>query len=172
MTNELTTANILSLFETTKAERTSFVGDVIERLNNGEIEPLKIHLQIKAMEDIITQLTSTDEKKNKSIGFALAYKSHLLNAAEKYGKKFQLDNAEFQVKEVGVVYDWSKCEDISLNELLAQKSDLDKKVKAKQEFLKTVSIEGLLVTNEDTGETYKVYPPSKSSTTSLAVILK
>jgi hypothetical protein len=35
-------------------------------LENEEVEPLKVHLQVKAMEDIINSLTCTDEKKNKT----------------------------------------------------------------------------------------------------------
>jgi hypothetical protein len=60
-TLELSTTGILSLFETSKSERKSFVQDVINRLDSGEIEPLKVHLQLKAMEDVITQFT--DKKK-------------------------------------------------------------------------------------------------------------
>jgi len=171
-TTELATTSILSLFETNKEQRASFVNDVVERLQNGEVDPLKIHLQVKAMEDIITQLTSTDEKKNKNITAAIAYKTMLLAAAETYGKKFQLHNAEFSIKEVGTAYDWSKCDDLELQTLLLEQEAIKEKIKAKQDFLKTVPQSGILVTNEASGETYKVYPPAKSSTTSVAVSLK
>ena len=172
MTQELTTTNILSLFETTKAERTSFVQDVVEKLRNDEVDPLKVHLQVKAMEEIINSLTNTTEKTNKNFTLAIDYKNMLLNAAEKYGKKFQLHNAEFSVKEVGTKYDFSKCEDAELVTLIGLQEQISEKVKAKQEFLKTVPLSGLVVTNEETGETYKVYPPSKTSTTSVSVSLK
>ncbi len=166
------TTSILSLFETTKEQRATFITDVVERLQNGEVDPLKVHLQVKAMEEIINGLTCTDEKKNKLFTMALNYKAMLLEAAEKHGKKFQLHNAEFSIKEVGTTYDWSKCEDPELNELLAQQEALKEKIKTKQDFLKTVPAAGLLITIEETGETIRVFPPAKSSTTSVAVSLK
>jgi hypothetical protein len=172
MTDQLTTTGILSLFETTKEQRRSFVDDLVLRLQDGEVDPLKVHLQIKAMEEIITSLTSTDEKKNKNVNAAIAYKGMLLEAAEQHGKKFELHNAEFSIKEVGTVYDWTKCEDPELADMLAKKAELDARIKAKQDFLKTVPQAGLLITIEETGETVKVYPPAKSSTTSVAVSLK
>ena len=172
MTEQLTTTNILSLFETTKAERTTFAIDVVEKLRNEEADPLKIHLQIKAMEEIINSLTNTTEKTNKNFTLAIDYKNMLLEAAEKHGKKFQLHNAEFSIKEVGTKYDFSNCEDLGLSELLLKQAEIDAKVKAKQDFLKTVPLSGIVITDEETGDTYKVYPPSKTSTTSVAVSLK
>ncbi len=169
---ELTTTNILSLFETTKEQRTSFAKDVVDNLRNELSDPLKVHLQLKAMEEIINSLTNTTEKTNKNFTLAIDYKSMLLDAAEKHGKKFQLHNAEFSIKEVGTKYDFSQCEDLELIDLIVKKVEIDTKIKAKEDFLKTVPLSGLIVTNEETGETYKVYPPSKTSTTSVAVSLK
>lgn len=170
--NEITTLNILSLFETSKEQRNTFVQDVIERLRSEEVDPLKIHIQLKAMEEIVNSLTSRTEKTNKNFLLAIDYHNILLDAAEKNGKKFQMFNAEFSIKEVGAKYDFSKCEDAYLDALLEKQIALDAEVKLRQDFLKTVPQSGLLVTNEETGETYKVYPPSKSSTTSVAVSLK
>lgn len=170
MEQQLTTTNILSLFETTKDQRKSFVEDVVQRLRDGDIDPLKIHLQLKSMEEIINSLTCTDEKKNKNFVSAIDYKSMLLNAAEKNGKKFQLHNAEFSIKEVGTTYDWSKCNDMQLNVMLLQMEQLKERIKQKQDFLKTVSPEGIEIRVED--ELITVYPPAKSSTTSVSVTLK
>jgi hypothetical protein len=172
MSDQLTTTSILSLFETTKEQRTTFVNDIVEKLVNEETNSLKVHLQIKAMEDIINSLTSRDEKKNKNFLAATTYQKLLLEAAEKYGKKFGLFNAEFSIKEVGTKYDFSNCEDLELIELTKQMEEISTKLKAKQDFLKTVPVSGMVITNEETGETYKVYPPAKSSTTSVAVTLK
>jgi hypothetical protein len=165
---ELTTVNILSLFETTKQQRTSFCLDVIDKLRDGEADPLKIHLQVKAMENIIEIFT--DRKKYP--GTAIDYQSFILDAAEKNGKKFQYQNAEFSIKEVGTVYDFSKCEDQMLNYLLQLQEDIKKQVDARKDMLKTVPTSGMVITDEETGETFKVYPPAKSSTTSVAVTLR
>lgn len=162
----------LALFQTDKHARKLFVNDLIERLNSGEIEPLEIHLQIKAMEDIITQLTSTDEKKNKNFTAAIRYKQLLLQAAELHGKTFTLHNSKFEIKEAGTTYDYSGCGDPEYNEMIKERADLDFRIKEREAFLKTMPSCGLIVTNKETGETVTVYPPIKKSTTTVAVTLK
>lgn len=162
MTTELSTISILSLFETTKVERQDFVIRVVESLDNGHVDPLKVHLQVKCMEDVIKQLNANT-----------IYKNNVLDAAQKYEKKsFDFSNSKVEIKEVGVKYDFSKCEDITLNDLYAKQAELDAKVKARETMLKSVSEKGMIVTDEESGETFTVYPPAKSSTTSVVVTLK
>ena len=160
-TQELSTINILSLFQTTKAERAAFVSNVITNIEDESVDPLKIHLQLKSLIDISEQLLENE-----------TYRKYLLSAAEKNGKKFTYQNAEFSIKEVGTRYNWDNCDDIELTDLLLQNESLKEKLKVKQDFLKKVPIAGLAVLNEETGETYKVYPPSKSSTTAVSVTLR
>lgn len=162
MTQELTTTSILSLFETTKEQRQSFVSDVIEKINSGHVDPLLIHLQVKCAEDIIKGLNGNDD-----------YKKALLEASENQGQRsFVFHNAKFEIKETGVKYDFSKCEDPVLAELHKQQEELGKKVKEREAMLKTLSEKGVIVVIEETGEAVTVYPPAKSSTTSVAVTLK
>lgn len=159
---ELSTTSILSLFETSKAERQTFCLDIISRLEDGQADPLKIHLQIKSAEDMIKQLNENT-----------VYKSFLLDAAQKYGSKsFDFGNAKFEIKEVGAKYDFSKCGDPVLAALEAKAAEIGEKLKARQAFLKTVPLAGLSIIIEETGEGVTVYPPSKSSTTAVAVTLK
>lgn len=160
MTQDLTTTSILSLFETTKEQRQSFVNDLLMRLESGEVNPLTVHLQVKCMEDIIKQLTGTEE-----------YKKAILAESEKYGaKNFQFHNAKIEIKEVGVKYDFSKCDDPLLNELESKSEEVATKLKERQTMLKTIPLSGMDIMVGD--ELVKVYPPSKSSTTSVAVTLK
>lgn len=52
----------------------------IERISNGELNPLKAHLQVKAMEDIIDQITKDKTYKDKElIQFCSDKKQELLN---------------------------------------------------------------------------------------------
>ena len=171
-TTQLTTTSIISLFDTSKDERSGFVSDLVNRMVEGEVDPLKVHAQVKSMEDIITRLTVRDEKKNPNYAQAKVYNDMVLDAAQTYGQKsFQAFNGKFEIKEVGTKYDWSKTEDKVLDQLLAEQKEIDAKVKARQDFLKTVPISGMIVTDESTGDTFKVYPPAKSSTTSVATSL-
>lgn len=162
MTNELTTTSILSLFETNKEQRQSFALGVVEALESGEVDPLKIHLQVKCMEDIIKLLNSNT-----------IYKKAVLGAAEKYNQKsFEFMNSKVEIKEMGTKYDYSKCGDPTREmfeqRVLSAESDL----KYRQEFLKTVPAKGMTIVEEETGEAITIYPPSKSSTTSVAITLK
>ena len=160
-TTELSTTNILSLFNTTKAQRSTFVEDVIAKIESEEVEPLKIHTYLKSVEDISKQLTD-----NKT------YREYLLNAAEKHGKKFQYQNAEFTIKEVGTKYNYDNCNDLVLIDLMHQMEVLKEKIDSRQNLLKHLPLGGMVYTNEETGDTYGIYPPSKSSTTAVAVSLR
>lgn len=162
MTQELTTTSILKLFETTKSERESFCTDLISRIDSGSVNPLEIHLQVKCMEDVVKLLNANNN-----------YKKAVLDASESMGEKsFQFHNAKFEIKETGVKYDFSKCEDAVLERLYKQQEEISAAVKNRETMLKTVPAKGMIVTDEETGETFTVYPPAKSSTTNVAVTLK
>lgn len=162
MTNELTTTSIMALFETTKEQRQSFVSDIIQKVEDGDIDPLKIQVQLKCAEDIIKQVTGNDR-----------YKNLLVESAQTYGSKsFEAFNAKMEIKETGVKYDFSNCGDVVLDRLTQQQESTDKAVKDRQTFLKTIPVKGLVVTDDETGETFTVYPPAKSSTTNVAISLK
>jgi hypothetical protein len=149
------------IFETTKEQRTEFTYQLIQRLNAGELDPLKTHLQVKALEDMLETL-----KANKD------YKDAVLQAAVLNGKDFEYMSAKFNIREVGVKYDYTKCESPAYEEIIADFNDATKAKKDMEEFLKKVPHSGLDIINGVTGEVTRVYPPAKSSTTSVAVSLK
>ena len=156
--NQLTPTQIVTeLFQTSKTEREQFVAGIVESIENGQVAPLKIHLQIKAMEDIIEQLKANT-----------AYRNALLNEAEKHGKKFEYMNAEIAIREVGTKYDYANSADEHLHELLEQKSALDTAIKNRQKMLQTLPASGLA----DPINGNMLYPPVKTSTTSVIVTLK
>jgi hypothetical protein len=155
---QLTLTN-LGLFETDKEQRKEFVNQVIEGLNEGSVDPLKVHLQVKCMEDIIKQLTSSKE-----------YKEICLTEAVKFGKTFEHHNAKFEIKEMGVKYDYSNCNDPILNELKEKLQYLELEIKYRETLLKGLPSEGMEILIED--ELIRIYPPSKTSTTTVTVNLK
>ena len=140
------------IFETTKEQRVEFTHQVIERLNNGELDPLKTHLQVKALEDMLETL-----KANKD------YKDAVLNAAVQNGKDFEYMSAKFNIREVGVKYDYTKCESPAYEEIMTEYNTAAKSKKDMEEFLKKVPHQGLDIINGVTGEVTRVYPPAKSS---------
>jgi hypothetical protein len=160
MTNELTTTSILALFETNKEQRQSFTLALIDEIEQGNVDPLKVHLQVKCMEDIIKLLNSNT-----------VYKKAILEAAEKHGEKsFTYQNAKVEIKETGVKYDFSQCGDPEYQMLEQRAESTATDLKQRADFLKTVSPKGMELKIDD--EVVTVYPPSKSSTTSIAITLK
>lgn len=159
MHNELTAVGVLSLLETTKEQRESFVRSIVSALDEGTADPLKVHLQVKNTEDLIKQITS-DEK----------YREFLLNEASKYGKSFEQYNAKFHLKETGTRYDYSVCGDSEMMQLQEEADKLAEKIKARQKFLQNLPASGLEILQGD--ELITIYPPIKTSTTSVTVTLK
>lgn len=160
MNQELTTTSILALFQTTKEERQSFALALISEIENGNVDPLKVHLQVKCMEDLIKAITENT-----------VYKKYVLEHAEKFGQKsFQYENAKVEIKEVGTKYDFSQCGDPLYRDAEEISESAKANLKQRAEFLKTVPVKGLEMVIED--EVVTVYPPSKSSTTSIAISLK
>lgn len=154
------TQQSLQLFSTNKEMRDRFVKQVIFGVEVGEVNSLELHLQLKCMEEII-----------KSIRSDKWYNQILLEDSEKFGKSFDKYNAKFSIKETGVKYDYSQCNDSILLELMEKQEMLDNEIKERQAFLKTVPPSGIDIIDFN-GEVMKVYPPSKSSTTSVTVQLK
>lgn len=164
MTQELV---IIEQFGISKSERKNFAVAIVDSIEAGEVDPLKIHVQVKSIEDILNRLT--DNKKYPET--ANKYRASLLNTAMQNGKKFDYQNGKFEIKEAGVKYDYSQCGDEVLNTMYAKQEKLDNAVKERETFLKTVPVKGLVITDEETGETITVYPPSKTSSTTVQVTL-
>lgn len=162
---QMTSVSILAIFQTTKEQRESFASDLLARIENGEVNPLNIHIQFKAIEDIKDRLTDT-KKYPESAG---RYRNSLLEAAAPYGKKFEYMGAKIEQKEVGVKYDYSQCEDPVLARLEAEADAAAKALKQRQDMLKTIPLSGMTMVDDTTGETFTAYPPSKSSTSYIAV---
>ena len=157
---EITTQGILSLFETTKEQRLSFTYNVMDRLEKGQADPIRVHLQLKAMEEIVKTL-NTNER----------YKELLLDAAQKSGKKFMAFNAEFSIKEMGTKYDYSQCGDTDLLAMLQSIETISEAVKKRQTFLKGIPSAGVQQIDAN-GEVITLFPPTKTSSTTVAVSLK
>jgi hypothetical protein len=155
---ELSAGSILSLFDTTKQQRAAFAQQVITDIAEGNKNPLDVHLQIKSMQDLADEIIGNQE-----------YKSALLDESAKHGKSFTYHNAKIDQREVGVKYDYSQCDDPILLDIQARAELVNKELKERQEFLKKVPAAGIEIRHED--ELVTVFPPSKSSTTSVVVKL-
>lgn len=162
MTNDLTTTSILALFETNKEERQSFALSLVSEIENGNIDPLNVHLQVKCMESIIKLLNENT-----------IYKKSVLEAAEKQNQKsFTLNGHKIEIKETGVKYNFDNCGDTEWELQDSQVKAHEHHRSEREKFLKTIPAKGLEIVDTISGEMTTIYPPSKSSTTSIAVTLK
>lgn len=160
MTQVLTLSN-LSMFETSKEDRKIFAQSVMQAINDGDADPLKIHLQLKCTEDLIKAIKDQD-----------GYSDALETEAVKHGKRFELFNAKFEVKGGVPSYDWSVCNDPILIELTAISESAKSELKERENFLKNIPASGATIVIEETGEAITVYPPAKAQKDIIAVTLK
>ena len=142
----------------TKDQIKKYSNLVRESVLNGEVDPLQFACHVSALEQLFKAL-----KQDPLI------KDVILEEAEKYGSKsFEKDNAKFQIKEVGVSYDFSECNDFELQYLDSQIKELQAKKKARETFLKSITPEMEVYGSDGV----QLNPPLKQSTTSVVIILK
>lgn len=152
---------LIKFNHTTKEQRSEMVKEMMNEVLNGRVNPLELHLRLKAAEEVIKTLTSNP-----------AYNGILLDEAAKYGKSFEYQTAKVEVKEVGVKYDYSMCGHSKLNELYKYQEQINDDIKEYEAYLKSLPTSGVQVLNPSTGEVETHYPPAKTSTTSVAFTLK
>jgi uncharacterized protein YfkK (UPF0435 family) len=142
----------------TKAQIKSYVSLVRDSVLNGEIDPLTFSAQVSALEQVFKNLKSD-----------YLIKDLILEEAEKYGQKtIERENVKFQIKEVGVKFDFSKCQDAEYEQLTGRMQAIKEMIKERENFLKTIKPD-MEVYGSDGRQ---IEPPLKTSTTQVVVTLK
>lgn len=172
MAAELTTISKLELFDTNKQGRSQFAESVVEAIESGSADPLKVHIFLKNIEEISKTLTSTDQKKNKNFKLAHRFRSALLEEADKHGKAFDYHNARIEQRESGTTWNYDNCNDPILANLETEMATLKEKITERQKFLQNLPEGGTTLVIEETGEAITIYKPFKTSTTSIFVKLQ
>jgi len=169
---EQSAPSILRTFETTPAQRNSFVDNVMQAIDIGNVSALQVLVQVKSLADIINTFTEKNPEKNKRSDVAFNLAAQALNDAQAHGSKpFELYGATIKQQEVGTVYDFSTCEDPELPKLQAAFDAAKAALDDRKEFLKKLPAAGVETLDNDNGELVKIYPPSKRSTTSVVISL-
>lgn len=144
---------IISVPVLSKEAQATFANDLVAQVINGDIDPVKAFIQMKAIGEIADQFL-----KNSDIVAAT-------QEAVAVGGR----NAEYGGAKVGISYttryDYLSSGDREYAELARQKEEIDTKIKARQMFLKSIS--GTVdVVDRGTGElvTISAPIPTKSST--------
>jgi len=150
-----TAAATLTLFPETKEQQKTFVENLINEVLEGNTDPLKAEAQITNIESVCKAYRA-----DKRI------KEAVLNEAERYSRKEleNLFNAKFQIKEVGVKYDYSECGLKKYNDLCHEIETLNEIKKSFENIMK-MHYNTWIFTDPETGECYEVEPPSRTSTT-------
>lgn len=154
--------SLLSIFDTTKEQRRTFVAQVVDNVYEKHTSALEVHYQVKCLEDIIKNITEDKRYKGAVLDDALDHS----------GKPFDFKHSEVAVREVGTKYDYDNCGDPKYRELKRLFDKAKKDIDERQEYLKTIPVEGVTIVDEDTGEICKVHKPIKTSTTSVIIRLK
>lgn len=139
-------------------EVAEFSRKLIEELNDGEIEPLKFKVFVKCLETVLANIKPTLDE--------LA-----LDEAEKYGQKsFGLLGAKIELREVGTRYNYSQCGYPEWERAEQKFKEISDRKKQIESLLQAVK-KPMSMNDEETGEVVTVYPPVKSSTSSVVITL-
>lgn len=151
--------DLLTLMASTSTQIDVFSDGVIQSVKEGEINPLTVLIQLKAME-------KATERILKEI------KANLLTEADKYhGNEFEYLGNKITKAEHGTKYDFSKCGDPMWNDLYREKALILDAMKERETFLKAIKAP-LEVLNSETGETNLITPPTKTSSSGLNVSIR
>jgi hypothetical protein len=143
----------------TKKEISSLSKNAVENvLEHGN--PLEAAEALKAMDEFLKGMRA-DKRLIDGVRDEL----------RKFGKEYvSTSGAKLELAETGTSYDFGLCNDEALERMENVLEILEKQIKERKEFLKTVPISGLDIITED-GEAVRIYPPSKKSTSSYKVEL-
>jgi hypothetical protein len=124
-------------------------------INNGK-DVILIADTIAKIELFIKELKASPE-----------YLDYLITEVSKYGKGMTTSTGtKLELAEVGTKYDFSQCNDQHLERFEIELSFIEQKIKDRKEFLKAINPSGINVL-DDTGEVITLYPPSKTSKSSV-----
>ena len=143
----LSKSQVIDLFVETK-----------DQIMSGDQDPLKVAVHLKALEELISKLRKDEQIQDYTLEQAL-------NEGE---KTFTIYGAEMQIKESGVKYDYSNCNDSLLDGLYDKMTLLKEQIKDRETMLKTISEDNPAVSLD--GEILN--PPLKTSKTGIAITLK
>lgn len=151
--------DLLTLMASTSTQIDVFSDGVIQSVKEGEINPLTVLIQLKAMEQATERIL-------KEI------KDNLLTEAGKYPEReFEYLGNKITKAEHGTKYDYSNCNDPVYKRLSDVATQANKQLKERETFLKAVK-QPFNFLDESTGEVFVITPPTKKSTSGLNVSIR
>jgi hypothetical protein len=150
---------LLTMMASTSTQIDVFSDGVIQSVKEGEINPLTVLIQLRAMEQASQRILKEIHE-------------NIMSEANKYpGKSFEFMGNQVTKAEHGTKYDYSACNDPILADLLEDQQIIDAKVKDRQDRLKAQTTPETMI-NHKTGEVVTINPPVKKSKSGLNVSIK
>lgn len=158
-TSETTAVQIIGrAIPFTKTAQKETVDSLVTQVIGGEVDAVETFIKAKALYETLGAFL-----KNSGVV------ETTISECEKNGHEGALYNgARMIVAEAGVRYDFSSCNDPKWNDLAAQKATIEAQLKERETFLRAIPGSQTIV-NEETGEVATVYPPTKTSSTTVKV---
>mgnify|MGYP000016361588 CR=1 FL=1 len=163
MLEQQETPSLLSLAESgklTKAEVHRISEHYIEQMQEGTMSPL----EVLAKAEFLSQILSNIKERAREIGVDTMYR---IGAEATTG--VSINGVTLRMKEAGVKYDYSANE--AWSQLMAQETQIANQRKEVEATLKTLKAP-MDIVNTDTGELHTMYPPVKTSKTTIEITLK
>jgi len=152
-------SSVMQLFDADKQALIAFAASIINSVNDGHENALKVQVLLKKQEFVL-------EKIKEGI------KEPLKTEAVKYGEKeFDYAGTKCHYTPTATSYDFSGCGDHQLNELEAQMESLKKEIEDRKTFLKSLNGHTTFL-DKTTGEVESVNPPIKKQSYGVKVTLK
>lgn len=149
------TKNELALFTGTKDEIKSMASEILRAVSNGDANALTVFAKLKAMEEM-AKIAKT------------AINAYAVDELCKYDarEKVVVNGYEMTIRESGVRYDYSDCNDPVYKRLLDRANEINELLKAREQFLRSVKGYTTII-DDETGEVVKVVEPVRKSTTAI-----
>ena len=132
--------SVLTSLPTTPDERRRFIEIANQEIAEGRYRITDIYPMLKSIEKLIEELGKDSEFRDML--------SQAING------KFEVNGVEISEQQVKK-YNCAECHDSTYNDLLEQQNKLKEKIKAREEFLKSIPATGTVI--PETGE--MIYPP-------------
>ncbi len=150
---------LLTMMASTSTQVDVFSDGVIHSVQAGEINPLTVLIQLRAME-------RASERILKEI------KENIMREADKYpGTEFEYQGNKITKAEHGTKYDYSSSNDPIYQRLFMVNEEANYQLRERENFLKAVKAP-FSVLDEGTGEVSVITPPLKKSVSGLNVTIR
>lgn len=154
-----TATEYLTLAPNTQTSIDVFSDSVIESVQAGEVNPLTVLIQLRAM-------AKASERILKEIH------DNIMTEAGKYpGTEFEFAGNKITKAEHGTRYDFTGCKDTEWELYDAQRLSVANSLKERETFLKALKTP-IEVLDRHTGELVTLQPPTKKSTSGLNVSIR